>query len=68
MSTESDRGREGNGGRRRRRKEGKKKSFCFVVADFELIFLSSMLLRLLRMHGAEFFGEVVWFTERGGFL
>ena len=49
--------------------EKKEKRRASVSSSLNLsYFLSSMLLRLLRMHGAEFFGEVVWFTERGGFL
>ena len=48
------------------KKRTEKKSFCFVVVEFELIFCHPCF----DVIGActEFFGEVVSFTERGGFL
>ena len=43
-----------------------KKSFCFVVVEFELIFRHPCFDVICAC--TEFFGEVVYFTERGGFL
>ena len=66
VTTENNRVREENGGRLRRRKEGKKKSFCFVVVEFELIFCHPCFNVICAC--TKLFGEVVYFNERGGFL
>ena len=47
-------------------KKEKKKSLCFVVVEFELIFLHPCFNVICAC--TELFGEVVYFTERGGFL
>ena len=51
---------------KKRRKKGKKKSFCYVVVEFELIFCHPCF-NVIRAC-MELFGEVVYLTERGGFL
>ena len=43
-----------------------KKSLCFVVVEFELIFLHPCFNVICAC--TELFGEVVYFTEKGGFL
>ena len=43
-----------------------KKSVCFVVVEFELIFCHPCFDVICAC--TEFFVEVVYFTERGGFL
>ena len=48
------------------KKRGRIKSFCFVVGEFELIFCHPLFDVICAC--TEFFGEVVYFTERGGFL
>ena len=47
-------------------KKGEKKSFCFVVIEFELIFCHPCFDVICAY--TEFFGDVVYFTESGGFL
>ena len=51
---------------KKRKKKKKEKSFCFVVVEFELIFCHPYFNVICAC--TEFFGEVVYFTERGGFL
>ena len=46
--------------------EGEEKSFCFVVVEFELIYCHPCFDVICAC--TELFGEVVYFTERGGFL
>ena len=46
--------------------KGKRRSFCFVVVQFELIFRHPCFY--VACACIEFFGEVVHFTERSGFL
>ena len=48
------------------KKRSRKKSFCFVVFEFELIFCHPCFDVICAC--TEFFLEVVYFTERGGFL
>ena len=48
------------------KKGEKKKSFCFVVVEFELIFCHPCFNVICAC--TELFGEDVYFTERGGFL
>ena len=66
MRAESNRVREGNGRRFQGRRKGKEKSFCFDVVQFELIFCHPFFYVVCAC--IEFFGEVVHFTERSGFL
>ena len=47
-------------------KRREEKSFCFVVVEFELVFCHPCFDVICAC--TEFFGEVVYFTERGGFL
>ena len=47
-------------------KRGGGKSFCFVVVEIELIFCHPCFN--VNCTCTELFGEVVYFTERGGFL
>ena len=49
-----------------KKRRRKKKSFCFVVVEFELIFCHPCFDVICAC--TEFFGEVVYFTERGGIL
>ena len=58
--------REGNGRTFQGRRKGKEKSFCFVVVQFELIFRHQCFCVVCAC--IEFFGDVVHFTERSGFL
>ena len=48
------------------KKRSRKKSFCFVVFEFELIFCHPCFDVICAC--TKFFGEVVYFTERGRFL
>ena len=48
------------------KKKREKKSFFFVVVEFELIFCHPCFDVICAC--TEFFVEVVYFTERGGFL
>ena len=66
MRAKSNRVREGNGKRFQGRRKRKEKSFCFVVVQFELIFRHPCFYVVCAC--IEFFGEVVHFTERSGFL
>ena len=56
MRANSNRIREGNGGRFQGRRKGKEKSFCFVV-QFELIFGHPCFYVMCAC--IEYFGEVV---------
>ena len=47
-------------------KKEKKKSFCFVVDEFKLIFCHPCFNVICAC--TEFFGEVVYFSDRGWFL
>ena len=58
--------REENGRSFQGRRKEKEKSFCFVVVQFELIFRHPCFYVVCAC--IEFFGEVVHFTERSGFL
>ena len=58
--------REENGRSFQGRRKEKEKSFCFVVVQFELIFRHQCFYVVCAC--IEFFGEVVHFTERSGFL
>ena len=68
VRAKSNRIREGNSGSGRfyGRQKGKEKSFCFVVVQFELIFRHQCFCVVCAC--IEFFGDVVHFTERSGFL
>ena len=66
LRAKSNRIREGNGGRFQGTREGKEKSFCFVVIQFELIFGHPCFYVVCAC--IEFFGEVGHFTYRSGFL
>ena len=66
MRAKSNRVREGNGKMFQGRRNGKEKSFCFVVVQFELIFRHPCFYVVCAC--TEFFGEVGHFTERSGFL
>ena len=65
VTTESNRIREGNGGKLRWRKEGKKKSFCFwccccfFIPEFQLIFCHPCFYVICA--STVFFGEIVYF-------
>ena len=51
---------------KKRRKKGKKKSFCYVVVEFELIFCHPCFNVICACK--ELFDEVVCFTKRGRYL
>ena len=62
----SNRIREGNGRMFQGRREGKEKSFCFVIVQFELIFGHPCFYVVCAC--IEFFDEAGHFTERSGYL
>ena len=66
MLSKSNQIKAGNGGRFQGRRKGKKKSFCFVVIQCELIFGHPCFYIVCAC--IELFGEVGHFTERSGFL
>ena len=55
----------GSGGRLQGKRKEKKKSSCFVIIDFELMLFIHILMSPVH---ALFFGKVINFTERNGFL
>ena len=66
MRAKSNGVRDGDSRRFQGRRNGKEKSFCFVVPQFELIFRHACFYVVCAC--IEFFGEVGHFTEGSGVL